>query len=50
MIAATAMAEGLPLFTTSPDDFTGLDHLVRVIPVTRPVVPDQRLGPDSARS
>ncbi len=50
MIAATAMAEGLPLFTTNPDDFTGLDNLIRVIPVTRPSVPDARAGPDSARS
>lgn len=39
MIAATAMAEGLPLFTTNPDDFAGLESLLRIIPVTRPVVP-----------
>ncbi len=39
MIAATAIAEGLPLFTTNPHDFSGLDTLVRVIPVTRPRVP-----------
>jgi predicted nucleic acid-binding protein len=37
MIAATAIAEGLPLFTTNPDDFAGLESLVQVIPVTRPV-------------
>ena len=36
LIAATAIAEGLPLFTTNPDDFTGLDALLPVIPVTRP--------------
>lgn len=42
MIAATAMAEGLPLFTTNPDDFEGLDSLVRVLPVTRPTVPHER--------
>lgn len=41
MIAATAIAEDLPLFTTNPGDFAGLDGLVRVIPVTRPVVPHE---------
>ena len=44
MIAATAIAEGLPLFTTNPDDFAGLDDLVQVIAVTRPAVPDDRSG------
>lgn len=42
MIAATAIAEGLPLFTTNPGDFTGLDALMRVIPVARPLVPHER--------
>jgi predicted nucleic acid-binding protein len=41
MIAATAIAEGLPLFTTNPGDFAGLESLVRVMPVTRPVVPHE---------
>jgi predicted nucleic acid-binding protein len=50
MIAATAIAEGLPLFTTNPDDFAGLHSLVRVIPVTRPAVPHERDRPDSERS
>ena len=33
MIAATAIANGLPLYTTNPADFAGIDGLaVRVIP------------------
>ena len=27
MIAATALANGLPLFTCNPDDFGGIDDL-----------------------
>jgi predicted nucleic acid-binding protein len=42
MIAATAIAEGLALFTTNPDDFNDLDALMRVIPVTRPPVPHEQ--------
>ncbi len=42
MIAATAIAEGLPLFTTNPGDFAGLDAVVRVVAVTRPFVPHER--------
>jgi len=42
MIAATAIAAELPLYTTNPDDFAGLDHLVTVIPVTRPEVLNER--------
>jgi len=42
MIAATAIAEDLPLFTTNPADFAGLDTLMRIIPVTRPAVPSLR--------
>jgi predicted nucleic acid-binding protein len=42
MIAATAIAHGLPLFTTNPDDFTGLAKLLTLMPVTRPEVPLER--------
>ena len=42
MIAATAMAAELPLYTTNPGDFVGLDLLVTVVPVTRPEVPNER--------
>jgi predicted nucleic acid-binding protein len=42
MIAATAIAAELPLYTTNPDDFAGLEHLVAVIQVTRPEVPNER--------
>ncbi|NSC21778.1 type II toxin-antitoxin system VapC family toxin [Streptomyces albus subsp. chlorinus] len=38
MIAATAAAEELPLFTTNPDDFKGLDDVVTIVPVTRPEI------------
>jgi predicted nucleic acid-binding protein len=41
MIAATAIAAELPLFTTSPADFAGLERLATVVPVTRPAVPGE---------
>jgi predicted nucleic acid-binding protein len=44
MIAATALAAGLPIYTTNPDDFAGLDSLLTVVPVTRPAVPSERHG------
>lgn len=36
MIAATAAAEGLALYTTNPDDYRGLESLVTVIAIPRP--------------
>jgi len=36
MIAATAVASRLPLYTTNPDDFTGLRDVVTIVPVQRP--------------
>ncbi|WP_066906496.1 type II toxin-antitoxin system VapC family toxin [Millisia brevis] len=36
MIASVSTAAMLPLYTTNPDDFDGLDGIVRVIPVNRP--------------
>jgi hypothetical protein len=39
MIASTAIAEGLPLYTTNPDDFTGLGDLLTIVSVTRPDLP-----------
>lgn len=36
MIAATAAAQGLPVYTTNADDFAHLQGLVTVIAVTRP--------------
>jgi predicted nucleic acid-binding protein len=36
MIASVAIAENLPLFTTNPGDFAGLDGLLTVVSVARP--------------
>ena len=33
LIAAVAVAEGMPLITRNPDDFVGLEELVVVVPV-----------------
>jgi predicted nucleic acid-binding protein len=37
MIACVAIANRIPLYTCNPKDFKGLDHLVTVVPVTRPL-------------
>lgn len=42
MIAAIAIGEELPLFTTNPDDYKGLGRLLTVVPVTRPTVLHER--------
>lgn len=36
MIAAVAATHRLPLFTTNPDDFTGLAGIVEVVAIDRP--------------
>jgi predicted nucleic acid-binding protein len=36
MIASIAIANRLPLYTTNPSDFAGLDDLATVVAVQRP--------------
>jgi predicted nucleic acid-binding protein len=45
MIAATAIAEGLPLITTNPADYAGLEKLISIVPVTRPSLPHEKTPP-----
>ena len=33
MIAATALAAGLPVYTRNPKDFAGLERLLKIVPV-----------------
>jgi predicted nucleic acid-binding protein len=39
LIASVAVANQLPLYTTNPNDFTGLDGLLTIVKVTRPQPP-----------
>ncbi len=39
--AVPAIAEELPLFTTNPSDYAGLEKLIRIVPVTRPSLPQE---------
>jgi predicted nucleic acid-binding protein len=36
MIASVATVNRMPLYTTNPDDFIGLDRILTVLPVDRP--------------
>jgi hypothetical protein len=52
MIAATAIAAGLPLFTTNPGDFAGLAGVLAVVPRAVPAGAPGTLtpGPGTGRS
>ena len=41
MIAAVAVVNGLPLYTTNPDDFAGFEELLQVVEVAPPVDRDR---------
>jgi hypothetical protein len=41
-----AIAEELPLYSTNPGDYAGLEKLLRIVPVSRPALPpEQKSGP-----
>jgi hypothetical protein len=51
MIASIAAANRLPLFTTNPGDFQGLESVVTVVPVPiRHPAPERALEPGGKRS
>jgi predicted nucleic acid-binding protein len=41
LIAATAVSNGLALYTSNPDDFAGLESLLDIVAVPPPVDPDK---------
>ncbi len=43
LIAATALAHGLALYTCNPDDFAGLTDILEVVPVAPASAPSSRL-------
>lgn len=48
LIAATALSNKLPLYTSNPDDFAGLESLLDIVAVPAPTDPDEPDGrPDS---
>jgi predicted nucleic acid-binding protein len=42
MIAATAIAEDLPLYTTNPGDYAGLERFLRIVSISRPPLPHEK--------
>jgi predicted nucleic acid-binding protein len=44
LIAATALAAGMPLFTANPEDFIGLEELVDVIAIVQPTPDEEEMG------
>ena len=45
LIAATALASELPVFTRNPSDFRGLEQLVEIVPVTPAARATRAKGP-----
>jgi len=41
-VSSDIAAEELPLFTTNPKDFAGLETLLTIVPVKRPTPPHER--------